>query len=239
MSVRAFAPTADDGPELEPGQVLTLDAEESHYLIKVRRLRPGDTLELFDGRGGVWLAKVEASAGAKRTRVRLDRPRPPRDPGPARVVLLGLPDVSATLEALAGASELGASELVMVRCARSQGRVPSRARIERVLGAAMRQCGRPVPLAVDGADGPRSLTAGLAHRAELPGVLAEPTAARELPPSLRAGPCRVFVGPEGGLTADEVEEARAAGFEPLALGPWILRTPTALVALLAALRGGT
>jgi 16S rRNA (uracil1498-N3)-methyltransferase len=151
-------------------------------------------------------------------------------------VLLGLPETAATLDALTQASELAATQIVLVRCERSQGHAPSSARIERVLRAAMRQCGRPSPPSLLGAPPGDlwSLTDALAHRSELPGVLGDPSPGEFRPPDSGAG-LRLLVGPEGGLSPAEVEAARLAGFRGVCLGPWILRTPTAVVALLARL----
>jgi 16S rRNA (uracil1498-N3)-methyltransferase len=154
-----------------------------------------------------------------------------------------LPEPAATLDALTGASELGATQIVLVRCERSQGHAPAAARIERVLRAAVRQCGRPSSPELLG-DPPWSLADALAHRSELPGVFGDPRPAEH--PQLDGRPdagldatggLRLLVGPEGGLSPAEIEAARVAGFRGVCLGPWILRTPTAVVALLARLSG--
>ncbi|HLT39121.1 MAG TPA: RsmE family RNA methyltransferase, partial [Enhygromyxa sp.] len=157
MSIRAFAPA---GVEPSPGATIELDEQESHYLVKVRRARVGEALELFDGRGRAWTAIVRASG--RRARVEVEAALPVAEPVP-RVLLLGLPDQPATLEALTGASELGATHVVLVACERSQGRVPSVERIERVLRASQRQCGRPRPVELIGAD-PLPLARALALR---------------------------------------------------------------------------
>jgi 16S rRNA (uracil1498-N3)-methyltransferase len=44
-----------------------------------------------------------------------------------------------------------------------------------------------------------------------------------------------LIGPEGGFTPDEVERAVAAGFEPVGLGPQVLRAETAALAVAAVL----
>jgi 16S rRNA (uracil1498-N3)-methyltransferase len=54
---------------------------------------------------------------------------------------------------------------------------------------------------------------------------------------LRPERVALLVGPEGGFTTDEVDEARAAGFLPVSLGPRILRTETAAIAGAALLQG--
>ncbi len=46
----------------------------------------------------------------------------------------------------------------------------------------------------------------------------------------------MLIGPEGGLSENEQEAAISAGFQPLRMGPRILRTETAAIAALAALQ---
>ncbi|MFV8753252.1 RsmE family RNA methyltransferase [Nannocystaceae bacterium ST9] len=235
MSVRAFAPASAE--PLAPGQELELDDEESHYLVKVRRVRVGQTLELLDPHGS--LAAATLIGLGRRTRVRVDalriRPEPPE-----RILLLGLPDPAAALEALTGACEAGASEVVLVACERSQGRVPAAVRVERIVRAAQRQCGRARAPLVLGLDEAWSLTRALDHRRELPGWFAWEALSGEPGPTLApAGGLRLLVGPEGGFTSTELEPIRAAGMQAVSLGPWILRTPTATVALLARAWTGT
>lgn len=252
VTTRAFAPT---DAELSPGRALELSDDESRYVARVRRLGPGDVVELLDGRGGAWSTQVLAGGG-RRTRLELIERLPDPPPQPERVVLLGLPDAAATLEALVGASELGATQVVLLRCARSQGRLPPPGRTERVLRAAQRQCGRRRPPELIGADaaGPLDLAAAVAHRSELPGYFAwaalrhgpgaalrrghGPGAALRRddeagPPLVPTTGLRLLVGPEGGLAAGEVEQLHAAGFASVRLGPHVLRTPTAVIALLA------
>jgi 16S rRNA (uracil1498-N3)-methyltransferase len=231
VSVRAFTPSGRAPVE---GAQLELDADESRYLAKVRRLRVGDSLELLDGVAGRWSAHlVELSARSARVEVgpRLEDPRPPE-----RVLLLGFPDPTATATVLGSACELGIDEVVLVRCARSQGRLPSAERAARLLRAAQRQCGRARPPRLHGLDSGWTLERALAHRAELPGVFAwEALRGAEAGDSVsrldRSSGLRLLVGPEGGLSEAEVSALEDAGFVPASLGPFVLRTTTAAIAL--------
>lgn len=236
-SVRAFVPGELSLPSVQVGQLIELDDDESRYLLKVRRVRAGETIELLDGRGHCCAATL--ASGGRRAHVEVVAAVRGPATSATRILLLGLAEPAATLDALTGASELGATQIVLVRCERSQGHAPSSARIERVLRAAMRQCGRwSPPELLGGPPGDTwSLAAALAHRVELPGVFGEPQGAEqpvehEASPNLSEG-LRLLVGPEGGLCPTEIEAARVAGFRGVCLGPWILRTPTAVVALLA------
>jgi 16S rRNA (uracil1498-N3)-methyltransferase len=101
--------------------------------------------------------------------------------------------------------------------------------------AACEQCGRNrVPLVMP----VRSLTSWLADvAADALRLTLSPDAASTLHELERpAGPIVLLVGPEGGLSPRELEDAQASGFRPLRLGPRVLRTETAALAALAAMQ---
>lgn len=226
MSTRVFL----DAPA--EGDRATLDAEESHYLRRVRRVVDGARVEAIDAAGTIWIAEV-AGGDARGTALRLVEPR--LAPAPARelVLLLGMPEPAAILDLLPGVCELGVAEIVLVRCMRSQGAAPGEGRIDRVLRAAQRQCGRPRPPAVHG---PLALPAALSHRADLPGFFAWEELRAPASERLAVGAgARLCVGPEGGFVAAEAEALRAAGFAAIGLGPYTLRTGTAAMVGLARL----
>lgn len=225
MSRRVFAPAP-----LVPGSTVELDDEESHYLLRVRRARVGDAVDVFDGdHGGCEGTLVEIAA--KRCRVALTTPL--EFPDVAAIELgLALLDPKAALDALSRACEGGAARVTWIRTTRCQFDAPSSARIGRVLRAAQRQCGRPTRPRVAG---PIDLEAWLTA-SSTPGWVAwqdaNPTI---LGPSITEA--RILVGPEGGFTAAEIEAARQAGLCPLSLGPWILRAEVAVTAALARILG--
>ena len=221
MSLRVFhrAP-------MQPGDVVTLDEAEAHYLARVRRARPGDRVEVLDGTAHAFEGEVGEGNTIKLGDA-LETPAPP----PVEIAI-GLPDPKATVEALARAFELAAATAVLVRCDRSHHAAPSPERIDRVLAAAQRQCGRPRAMPVEG---PLPLDTWLARPG--PGYVAW-TKMRGQPTAV--APCgpegtRLLIGPEGGLTDDEVHHARNRGLRPLSLGAWTLRTEVAVVAALSRL----
>ena len=226
MTVRVFFEEAEGVAE---GQTVTLDAEESHYLVRVRRSRAGRSIQVLDGRGGVWNGTVDRADASRCICTVLDRvelPSPPR----ALTLLLGFPDPRATLNAVTIASEVGVMQVMLVRCRRSPAAPPSAARIQRTLRAAQRQCGRGTPPSVIG---PFDFEDAVASDPTLASHFAwedrrgHDSPAPSLPPS---APARLLVGPEGGLTEAEAEILSRHEFIPLSLGPWILRTETATAA---------
>ncbi len=225
MSLRVFAPRP------APGEPAVLDADESHYLRRVRRAPDGAPLELIDDHGALWRAQVRGG-DARRSEVDLlDR----RDvPAPSRelVLLLGLPDPAAALELLPGVIEIGVAAIAWVRCARSQSGPPGPARLNRVVRAALRQCGRPcAPIFL----GEHELSAVPQLRPDLPGFFAWEQRRGLADDLALTGGARLLVGPEGGLRPDEADALSTAGLRPLGLGPHTLRTSTAALVGLARL----
>jgi 16S rRNA (uracil1498-N3)-methyltransferase len=226
MTVRVFT-----GEPLVPDVEVVLDAEESHYLARVRRASVGDAVEILDGRGKVAVAHVLV-LDPRATRVRLGAALEVPVTEPLELGL-GLPDPAATLESITHASETGATVISLVRCERSHAAVPNPRRIDRVVRAALRQCGRPQPPRIRG---PIELDAWLAEADGGVFAWAQRRGTHTPLPRLNHPERRVLVGPEGGLTADEARRAEASGLIGIDLGPWVLRTPTAVVAALTRLR---
>jgi 16S rRNA (uracil1498-N3)-methyltransferase len=235
MSLRVFA-----SAPLVPGEELVLEADESHYLSRVRRAAVGDAIELLDGICARTRGEVIAIEG-RRCRVRVGEAIALPEPAPLSLVL-GLPDVGAAIESIAVACELGATHIALARSTRTPGAAPTTDRIARVVRAAQRQCGRARPPAFAG---PLALADALAQVDAQRRFVALPSAP-ELGPTERtrdratappqgAGTA-LLVGPEGGLAPGEAADALAAGFDPISLGPWTLRTATAVAAGLALVR---
>ena len=225
MSLRVFAARP---PASAPA---ILDPDETHYLRRVRRVGDGASVDVIDDHGGLWRATV-LGGDARRTELRLDATIPAPAPARELVLLLGLPEPAAVLDLLPGLVELGVAAIAWVRCARTQSGPPGPARVERVLRAAQRQCGRPTPPTLLG-----SFAVGEAAdlRRELPGFFAWEQRRGERDDLALAGGARLLVGPEGGLTADEAGALLAADFGPIALGPYTLRSGTAALVGLARL----
>jgi len=230
MTLRVFHPPGAWAPGLQ----IRLEPEESHYLLRVRRARPGRAVELLDGEAASWEARLASTEGATAV-LELLHARPALPSMPLELLLV-VPEPRATLESLTVASELGATGVWLSPGEHSPGGVPSAERIARTLRAAQRQCGRRSPPVVHG---PTPLAAALAQTMDRPGYVASPVeygraSSVEVSPARGA---RVLVGPEGGLSPTERAAAAEAGLRPLSLGPWILRTPTAVAAGLARLSG--
>jgi 16S rRNA (uracil1498-N3)-methyltransferase len=235
-----------DAP-LAPGQSVELRGEEAHHLLAVRRIRVGERFALQDPAGRRFEAEL---SGAERRSARaivgaaLPVPAPP----PVRVTLLQAAVKDKAAEALIEkCTELGVAALVFF--AAEHGSVAhaalaspkARARWERIAWEACRQCDRQFPPPIAALPG---LAAALqAHpvpgAAGARGWVLHPGAERSAAQTLRetsSGPSpalHVLVGPEGGLSAAELDAARGAGYTPVRLGGTILRAETAALAACA------
>ena len=223
---------------LREGSSCVLPEESAHHAVRVLRLRSGDDVVLFDGRGGEYAARI---AAIERTRVAIDvlGHRAIEREAPLRVVLVqGVSSGERMDFTVRKAVELGVAEVHPVLAAASVARPKGEraaARHEhwqRIAIAACEQCGRnqiPKVLPLVSLADYREESAGLK-------VLLSPLA--ETPLSRIAVKGEEFVvaaGPEAGFSAAEEAALVSTGFVPARLGARVLRTETAALAALAAL----
>lgn len=223
------------------GQTFELDAQATVHLTKVLRLRVGDALVVFDGESdGEFTAKVSAVARRSAT-IEVGEFVPRMLESPLELVLMqGVSRGERMDYTVQKAVELGVSRIVPVLTERTVVNLKGDRQEKRrehwqgVVNSACEQSGRnrvPVvaPIAsfvaalADVADG---LKLVLHHRAK--------TGLGGLP--VPQGPVSLLIGPEGGLSAQEIAIAEAAGFLPLCLGPRVLRTETAALAAISVLQ---
>jgi len=221
------------------GEVL-VDGTEGHHAVAVRRLRAGERVVVADGSGGgVRGEVVDATKAGLRVRVSevLDEPAPPV----RLVVAQALAKGDRGELAVEMLTEVGVAEVVPWQASRSVARW-SADRVDRGLTrwrstareAAKQSRRLRVPTVSDPVT-TRSLVERLGA-ADLALVLHEdatdPIAAVGLP---AAGEVVVVVGPEGGISPEELEAFAAVGARTVRVGDHVLRTSTAGVVALAAL----
>ncbi len=215
----------------------------AHHALRVLRMKDGEALTLFDGAGGEYPAVLEVQGKAGYARLGDFEPREAELAG--RIVLAqGLPSGDKMDWVVEKAVELGAAQVCPIAAQRSVPQL-SGARLDkrlahwrRVAQSASEQCGRNRLMDVDE---PRTLAQWLAGPARGLRLLCHPEAETDLAgrlrgdAGLRAQPAlTLLVGPEGGWSDQELEQARAAGVEAVRFGPRVLRTETAGLALIAA-----
>ncbi|MCZ7460331.1 16S rRNA (uracil(1498)-N(3))-methyltransferase [Streptomyces sp. WMMC940] len=224
---------------------VTLDGPEGRHAVSVRRLRVGEEVVLTDGRGTGGYGTVAAVEGKDRLHVSVTAVREEPEPAPRITVVQALPKGDRGELAVETMTETGVDAIVpwgAARCitqwrgergakslakwrstAREAGKQSRRLRFPEVAGVATTQ-----------------QVARLLGEADLAVVLheegAEPLATAQLP---SAGDIVLVVGPEGGVSPEELATFAEAGAKPCRLGPSVLRTSTAGTAASALLLGRT
>lgn len=220
------------------GALIDFPAEEAAHAFKVLRLRAGEDIEVSDGEGALFAAELtEVSREIVRARLteRLDSKEPPV----SLTLYMGYPKAEKLELIVQKLTELGANRVVPVVMARSVARpdakdgAKKRERLERIALEAAKQCGRG---RVPEIAAPMSWKQALADMAERSLMLVPWEEARgtTLGTVREARPGEtnlgLLVGPEGGISAEEIEDAECAGAVPVTLGPRILRAETAAIA---------
>jgi len=231
-------------PERISGDRVTFDADETRHLARVLRLGPGDVVTAADGRGGAWEVRLltlgETATGAIVGAASL------AEESPLEITLVQAVPKGDRMDTIVRATtELGVARILpaltertVVRLDAARWRERAR-RWQRVAREATKQCGRAL---VPTVESPRPLADWIAggEPAELRLCLweTEGTPLRRVVEGVDFRPrsAWVIVGPEGGLTVEEVAGAGAAGYVCVTLGRRILRTETAGAAIVALLQ---
>jgi 16S rRNA (uracil1498-N3)-methyltransferase len=233
-------------PVLDANQkeVRLADSRLVHQCGKVLRMKPGSQFTLFDAAGNE--AEYELKSVSKKDlEARRVKELGPSEAEPAIEVHLwqGIPKKPATFEWIVQkATELGVSHIHPLITRRTETEFPGKpTRLEVIAMEAAEQCGRrSLPVIHK----PAKLAQALLSVAP---AISAPAAAtwiayeahegdpfsKSLPKMRSQSPLHLFIGPEGGFAEDEMETAKKTGASLFSLGPRILRTETAAVAVLA------
>ncbi|MFE6184252.1 16S rRNA (uracil(1498)-N(3))-methyltransferase [Streptomyces sp. NPDC056465] len=235
--------------QLPGGAEFVLDGPEGRHAVSVRRLTPGEDVVLTDGRGHWAEGVVRAAEGKDRllvTGLETVHEEPP--PAPFITVVQALPKGDRGEVAVETMTETGVDAIVpwqAARCitqwkgdrglksltkwrntAREAGKQSRRVRFPEVADA---MTTKQVAALLAAAD-----FAGVLH--EDRETAGEPLATAALPAT---GTIVLVVGPEGGVSPQELAAFAEAGAPPYRLGPSVLRTSTAGTAAVALLMGRT
>lgn len=225
----------------DPREIL-LPPEESHHLVAVNRASKGATVVAFDGKGSEWICELEdADKRAARLKVRFAQKAKPM---PWRITLgQALPLGGAMDSIVRKATEIGVSVIVPLESERTQVHLDSD-RSDRKIGKwqtaaleAAKQCGNPwlpefAPVTTASAFMASAKGFDLKLIASLqPGAKSLKSVLEQFRSSQNRGPKNVLwlIGPEGDFTQAEMSQSLASGFEPITLGPLVLRCETAAV----------
>ncbi|MES2921604.1 MAG: 16S rRNA (uracil(1498)-N(3))-methyltransferase [Verrucomicrobiota bacterium] len=218
-----------------------LSGDEARHLSQVLRMKPGDSIIVFDGHGRRAAAEV---LGVSRDRVplKLGKILPSRSPLPAITLAQAIPKGKNMDLIVQKSVELGIAAIqpLVTRFTVVQPGEGKSEKWRRNALEACKQCGQDTlpeigdPLAFDHWVGSQAAAPGLKLIASLaPGAVPLRKILRDHPSTTQA---TLLVGPEGDFSTDETAAAIAAGFLPISLGSIVLRVETATLFCLSALR---
>lgn len=211
----------------------SLEGGDAHYVRDVLRLRVGDSFELGDGGGLLAVAKIR-SMDRRQVELVVLAPTPAPEPaGPVITLVQAIGKGDKVDAVVRQTTELGVRRFVPVRTARTVARHDHRrTRWLAIAADAVRVSGRAHLPEIE----PIAELVDVLRRAP-PGrrLVLAPEGAVPLGPQLPANgeAATIIVGPEGGLTDEELGAAQAAGYVAVGLGPHTLRTQTAGPAVVA------
>jgi len=225
---------------------IDLAKDAAHYLLRVLRQSPGESIEICDGKGARWHAHIHADATLERCRVGLIEPLPPI-PTPFPVYLAqGIPKGDRFEQILRQGTEVGIAAFYPLSTERTVVQLDEkkagtrRERWEKITAEAARQSQRSFAPTVHDVAELGGLVSALP--VGVPVIVCwegeQERGLRAWVRSFVSPPCGVVVliGPEGGFSAKEVAFLADRGILSVGLGPLILRTETAGVAVASILQ---
>jgi 16S rRNA (uracil1498-N3)-methyltransferase len=217
----------------------TLDGAEAHHLRHVLRLGPGEEIELFDGNGGVYRARI--SQVGKEIELIITQRHTVAPESPALCIAQGILKGKKMDFVVQKACELGVTTFIPFHsnhCAAAVPRDAKTFRWEKIIMEACKQCGRPIPLEVGPvADFNALLAAAGRYACKLIFWEKEPRFHLSQLAPLAATPSVIaLIGPEGGFAEAEINKAAQAGFTAVSLGRRTLRAETAAISVMAILQ---
>lgn len=229
-------------PVEENPRTVRITGEKAHYLASVLRCREGEELEILDGKGHSYRAKITAMARKEITAEVLGTISHSTESPVNLILIQGLLKSDKMELVIQKATELGISEIIPSVTERSQVRITGKnARWRKIAEDASRQSGRTAIPVIHEPAAFRDMFSGdspyVPYFRRCRGLLfweREGIRLKEAMEGLEG--CRsliISVGPEGGFTEGEVEMVRRHGFLVATLGSRILRAETAAIAVTA------
>lgn len=224
---------------LGAAQTVTLEPEASHHLLRVLRLRCGDSLILFNGDGRDY-SGVLAEANGKLAVAEMSEEHDAGTESGLRIELgQGISRGERMDFVLQKSVELGVGVVTPLWTTRSQVQLHG-SRLEKrhshwrsVMRSACEQSGRAVIPVLNPACALADWCTSTDTQLQ---IVLDPGASAHLRDFPAVSSVCILIGPEGGLDRDEISLAEASGFTPVRLGPRTLRTETAALAALAAVQ---
>lgn len=227
---------------LAVGQQASLSDNAMAHAIKVMRLKAGDTLTLFCGDGFDYHCAL-TSIEKKSTMVEVLSRNQVSNESPLTIRLLqGISSGDRMDYTIQKAVELGVTEIYPLSTARSVTKLSgdrAEKRTEHWQAVAIAACEQSGRAIIPPVHAPLTLSQWLSQHAtpDYLNLLLNPVGAKRLATlSKPASAIHLLIGPEGGLSADEIDLATQRHFQSIVLGPRILRTETAALTAIASMQ---
>jgi len=227
------------------GDEIEISGTEARHIQRVLRLKKGDEIVLFDGKGMEYWGAIESQRHHRIT-VKIRKTGTPRRESPIDVILgQGLLKGNKMEYVLQKNTEMGVSAFFPFISSRTipiMGRGQDERkwnRWKRIVVESAKQCGRIIPPRVEGIrDLGSILELSLHDSVKLILWEKEEISLKERMREIdtKSGKVLLLVGPEGGFCEEEISVAKGKGFITVGLGPRILRSETAGVAMLSILQ---
>ncbi|MFB0989371.1 MAG: 16S rRNA (uracil(1498)-N(3))-methyltransferase [Porticoccaceae bacterium] len=225
---------------LDVGSMVSMDKDAARYLSSVLRMTSGQMLNLFNGDGGEYIAEV-ASLSKNQVTVSIKESLPNDRESLLKIhLVIGISRGERMDWVIQKATELGVHIITHIFTERTEVKLAGSRLEKRLVNwqqvsiSACEQCLRNVVPTINSAvslqqclgthDG--GLKIVLHHRTERPLTELQNT----------NNHVTILVGPEGGLSDDEITLAESNGYNAVKLGPRVLRTETAPLAAISILQ---
>jgi 16S rRNA (uracil1498-N3)-methyltransferase len=215
---------------LNPNDEFNISDDELHYLLKVRRHKKGDKIEIQDIDGKIFLSVIKDIN--KKNAVALINDQTETAPPPLDITIMtAVPKGKIFDNLIRNLSEIGIKRVIPVRCARSAVDADKNKieRWRRISFESMRQCVRKEPLIIEEEI---FFKDAISYDQAATKIFMHPYSVDNAGDFLKLRhdvPVLSITGPEGGFTNEEVALAADAGFIPLKFGNFILKIETAIL----------
>lgn len=229
-------------PPLPLEGTFELPLPAAHHAARVLRLRKGETVQMFDGRGNECHGIIAAIEGKRVVVEGINCVNSTRESPLAVLLAQALPSSEKMDWVIQKATELGVAEIQPVDTERSVAKLPperTEKRLEhwrQVAISACEQCGRNILPAIQA---PLDIMVWLQQTKITPAAkyILLPESAATLPgQAAPQGKIMLLIGAEGGFSEPEITAALSCGFTPIRMGARVMRTETAAIAGLAAMQ---
>lgn len=226
----------------QEGLSISLDKSQAHYALTVLRLKDQRPVEVFDGKGNQAQAKLLVT-GRKTADVLIEHCESVNTESPLQTVLLqGISKGDRMDYTIQKSVELGVTAIQPLFTERCDVKLTGdrlNKKQTQWQDIAINACEQSNRNVVPTVLPPLSYGDWLSTHTKVSGLVLSPTAEhtlQRLPSSLSEKMIYLLIGPEGGLTEEEVLQGTQKGLTSIRLGPRVLRTETASVVVLSALQ---